>query len=58
MLKQSISVKDQFGAQHAIQATVDHHFSKTQSHSNIKHKVEKFSKLYRSFLSDLGSSLQ
>ncbi len=37
MLKQSISVKDQFGAQHAIQATVDHHFSKTQSHSNIKH---------------------
>ncbi|MEK5741531.1 hypothetical protein VXE41_00720 [Acinetobacter variabilis] len=37
MLKKSISVKDQFGAHHAIQATVDHHFSKTQSHSNIKH---------------------
>ena len=26
MLKQSISVKDQFGIKHAIQATVDKHF--------------------------------
>jgi hypothetical protein len=37
MLKQSISVKDQFGIKHAIQATVDHHFANTQSHSNVKH---------------------
>ncbi|NNH27870.1 hypothetical protein [Acinetobacter terrestris] len=37
MLKQSIRVKDQFGIKHSIQATVDHHFSNTQSHSNVKH---------------------
>ena len=37
MFKQSISVKDQFGVKHAIQATVDHQFANTQSHSNIKH---------------------
>ena len=37
MLKQSISVKDQFGAQHAIQATFDKHFANTQSSFNVKH---------------------
>lgn len=37
MLKQNISVKDQFGVKHAIQATVDQHFSNTQSYSNVKH---------------------
>ncbi len=37
MLKQNLSVKDQFGVKHAIQATVDHHFDASQSHSNIKH---------------------
>lgn len=37
MFKQSINVKDQFGVQHAIQATVDQQFAHTQSHSNIKH---------------------
>jgi hypothetical protein len=37
MFKQSLSVKDQFGIKHTIQATVDHQFSNTQSHSNIKH---------------------
>ena len=37
MLKQSISVKDQFGIKHAIQATADHHFANTQSYSNVKH---------------------
>ena len=37
MLKQSISVKDQFGIKHAIQATVDQHFANTQSSSNVKH---------------------
>lgn len=37
MLKQNISVKDQFGVKHAIQATVDNHFANTQSYSNIKH---------------------
>ena len=34
---QNLSVKDQFGVKHAIQATVDHQFADTQSHSNIKH---------------------
>ena len=37
MLKQSISVKDQFGIKHAIQATVDKYFANTQSSSNVKH---------------------
>ena len=37
MFKQNLSVKDQFGVKHAIQATVDHQFTDTQSHSNIKH---------------------
>ena len=37
MFKQTLSVKDQFGVKHAIQATVDHQFADTQSHSNIKH---------------------
>ena len=37
MFKQSLSVKDQFGVKHMIQATVDHQFANTQSHSNIKH---------------------
>ena len=37
MFKQSISVKDQFGVKHAIQATVDHQLINMQSHSNIKH---------------------
>jgi len=37
MFKQSISVKDQFGVKHFIQATVDNHFVNTQSFSNIKH---------------------
>ncbi|MFV5405363.1 hypothetical protein VXQ92_11670 [Acinetobacter sp. 228] len=37
MLKQSINVKDQFGVKHTIQATVDHQFASTRSHSNIKH---------------------
>lgn len=37
MFKQSLSVKDQFGVKHSIQATVDHQFANTQSHSNIKH---------------------
>ena len=36
MLKQSISVKDQFGVKHAIQATVDKHFANTQSSSIAK----------------------
>ena len=31
MLKQSISVKDQFGVKHFIQATVDQHFANTNS---------------------------
>lgn len=37
MLKQSISVKDQFGVKHSIQATVDQHFANTNSYSNLKH---------------------
>ena len=37
MIKQNLSVKDQFGVKHAIQATVDHQFADTQSHSIIKH---------------------
>ncbi|QPF37359.1 hypothetical protein H0S58_10195 [Acinetobacter sp. TTH0-4] len=37
MLKQSISVKDQFGVKHFIQATVDQHFANTNSYSNVKH---------------------
>ncbi len=37
MFKQSLSVKDQFGVKHMIQATVDHQFANTQCHSNIKH---------------------
>ena len=37
MLKHNINVKDKFGTKHAIQATVDHQFEVTQSHSNIKH---------------------
>ena len=37
MIKQNLSVKDQFGVKQAIQATVDHHFADTQSHSNIRH---------------------
>ncbi|ATO20528.1 hypothetical protein BS636_13030 [Acinetobacter sp. LoGeW2-3] len=37
MLKHSLSVKDQFGVKHTIQATVDQQFVNTQSHSNIKH---------------------
>ena len=37
MFKQSLNVKDQFGVKHTIQATLDHQFANTQSHSNIKH---------------------
>jgi len=37
MFTHSLSVKDQFGVKHTIQATVDHQFASTQSHSNIKH---------------------
>ena len=37
MLKQLISVKDQFGVKHSSQATVDHHFENTQSYSHVKH---------------------
>ncbi|MDM1249402.1 hypothetical protein HX005_18745 [Acinetobacter sp. R933-2] len=37
MFKHNLSVKDQFGVKYAIQATVDHQFVDTQSHSNIKH---------------------
>ena len=37
MFKQTLSVKDQFGVKHDIQATVDHEFANTQSHLNIKH---------------------
>ena len=37
MFKQSISVKDQFGVKHSIQATVDQHFANTNSYSNVKH---------------------
>ena len=37
MLKQSISVKDQFGVKHFIQATVYQHFANTNSYSNVKH---------------------
>ena len=37
MLKQNISVKDQFGVQYVIQATVDPDFVHTQSDSNVKH---------------------
>ena len=46
MFKQSISVKDQFGVKHAIQATVDHQFANTQSHSNIKHITQIFSSCF------------
>ena len=37
MFKQTFGVKDQFGVNHNIQATVDQQFADTQSHSNIKH---------------------
>ena len=37
MLKQNISVKDQFGVQYVIQATVAPDFVHTQSDSNVKH---------------------
>ena len=37
MFRQSLGVKDQVGVEHTIQATVDHQFASTQSHSNIKH---------------------
>ncbi len=37
MLKQSISVKDQFGVKHFIQATVNNNFENTQLFSDIKH---------------------
>lgn len=37
MLKRNISVKDQFGIQYAIQATIDNASSETQSFSNVKH---------------------
>ena len=37
MFKATLSVKDQFGVIHAIQATMDQEFSDTQSYSNIKH---------------------
>ena len=37
MFKQTLNVKDQFGVKQAIQATVDHQFADTKSHSNIKH---------------------
>ncbi|ENW26680.1 hypothetical protein F925_00099 [Acinetobacter lwoffii NCTC 5866 = CIP 64.10 = NIPH 512] len=40
MFKQTLSIKDQFGVKYAIQATVDHDFATTQSHSNIKHIVK------------------
>ncbi|MBO1280157.1 hypothetical protein [Acinetobacter nosocomialis] len=37
MYKQSISVKDQFGINYLIQATVDSYFSNTQCFSNLKY---------------------
>lgn len=37
MLKQSISVKDQFGVKHFIQATVNNNFENPQLFSDIKH---------------------
>ncbi|MDC5177826.1 hypothetical protein NRA14_00810 [Acinetobacter baumannii] len=37
MLKQDISVKDQFGTKYVIQATVDHYFANTQCFSNLKY---------------------
>lgn len=37
MLKQSISVKDQFGIKYFIQATVDNYFVNTQCFSNLKY---------------------
>jgi hypothetical protein len=37
MLKQSISVKDQFGVKHFIQVTVNNNFENPQLFSDIKH---------------------
>lgn len=37
MLKQNVNVKDQFGINHAIQATVDNRFSHTQCSSDVKY---------------------
>ncbi|WP_336009288.1 hypothetical protein [Acinetobacter calcoaceticus] len=37
MLKQNISVKDQFGSKYFIQATVDSNFANTQCFSNLKY---------------------
>lgn len=37
MLKQNISVKDQFGVEYSIQATVSKHFANTKSFSHINH---------------------
>jgi len=37
MLKQNISVKDQFGIKYVIQATVDNYFANTQCFSNLKY---------------------
>ena len=37
MLKQNISVKDQFGIKYLIQATVDNYFANTQCFSNLKY---------------------
>ena len=37
MFKETVSVKDQFGVKHSIQATVDHQFANMHSPSNIKH---------------------
>lgn len=37
MFKQILSVKDQFGVKHTIQATMNRQFVNTQSYSNIKH---------------------
>ncbi len=46
MLKHNLSVKDQFGVKHSIQATVDQLFANTQSHSNIKHITQIFSSCF------------
>lgn len=37
MLTQSLSVKDQFGIKHLIEATVEPEFTSTGSYSHIKH---------------------
>ena len=37
MFKQNLNVKDQFGIKYSIQATVERHFSASQSWSHVKY---------------------